>query len=255
MTVTDAFSLRGKNALVTGSTQGIGRAIALTLAEHGANVLIHGRDEAEAGQDVVDDIRSRGVRSDLILVDLLDADAARAIYDTAQRQLGAIDTLVINASVQLRKPWTDVSPADFVEQTTVNWQRTLELVQAFAPTMQQRRWGRILTIGSVQQTKPHPQMIAYAASKAAVVNMVRNLAVQLAPDGITVNNLAPGVILTDRNADALADATYREQVRSRIPAGYFGEPTDCAGLALLLCSEAGRYVTGQDIFIDGGMSL
>lgn len=98
-------------------------------------------------------------------------------------------------------------------------------------------------------------MIFYEAGKAAVVNMVRNLAVQLAPDGITVNNLAPGVILTNRNTDALADEAYREQVRSRIPVGFFGEPPDCTGLALLLCSEAGRYITGQDIFVDGPLSL
>jgi NAD(P)-dependent dehydrogenase (short-subunit alcohol dehydrogenase family) len=255
MTMTPSFSLTGKNAFITGSTQGIGQAIALTLAQHGANVLIHGRHEAEAGQATVEAVRALGVRSDLALVDLFQADAARRVYDVAQRQMGAIDILVVNASVQIRKAWTDITPAEFSEQTVVNWQRTLELAQVFVPTMQQRRWGRILTIGSVQQSKPHPQMMAYAASKAAVVNMVRNLAVQLAPDGITVNNLAPGVILTNRNTSALADATYREQVRSQIPLGYFGEPHDCTGLALLLCSDAGRYITGQDIFVDGGLSV
>jgi NAD(P)-dependent dehydrogenase (short-subunit alcohol dehydrogenase family) len=248
-------SLRGKNALVTGSTQGIGRSIALALAGQGANVLVHGRDETEAGRQVVDEVRALGVQGELALIDLLFPDAAQRLFQATEDQLGAVDILVLNASVQIRRPWIDVTPTEFNEQTTVNWQRTLELIQAFAPTMQQRGWGRILTIGSVQQTRPHPQMIAYAAGKAAVVNMVRNLAVQLGKDGITVNNLAPGVILTDRNTDALADEAYREQVRSRIPVGFFGEPHDCTGLALLLCSEAGRYITGQDIFVDGGMSL
>ena len=255
MQLNERLSLRGKNALVTGSTQGIGQAIALALAEQGANVLIHGRNEAVAGRQTVEDVRALGVSSELSLVDLLLPDAVQWLVQAAQEKLGDIDILVLNASVQIRRPWGEVTPEEFSEQTIVNWQRTLELIQAFAPAMQQKRWGRILTIGSVQQQKPHPQMIAYAASKAAVVNMVKNLAAQLAPDGITVNNLAPGVILTDRNTDALADDAYREQVRSRIPVGFFGEVHDCSGLALLLCSETGRYITGQDIFVDGGMSL
>jgi NAD(P)-dependent dehydrogenase (short-subunit alcohol dehydrogenase family) len=121
--------------------------------------------------------------------------------------------------------------------------------------MQGRRWGRILTIGSVQQVRPHPAMLVYSATKSALVNLVRNLAPQLAPDGITVNNLAPGAIVTGRNEQVLADETYRRQVLAKIPAGYIGEPGDCAGLAVLLCSEAGRYITGQDLFVDGGMGL
>ncbi|CCH55996.1 short-chain dehydrogenase/reductase SDR [Fibrisoma limi BUZ 3] len=248
------FNLTGKNALVTGSSQGIGKAIAVALAEQGANVLIHCRDEAVAGEQAVEQIRALGVASGLIQADLAHEHSAQRIYEEA-RHFGAIDILVLNASVQIRKPWAEVTADEFTEQVTVNWQRSLELIQQFAPTMQRTGWGRILTIGSVQQIKPHPQMIAYAAGKAAVVNMVRNLAVQLGKDGITINNLAPGVILTERNAEALSDETYREQVRSRIPVGFFGENHDCTGLALLLCSEAGRYITGQDIFVDGGMSL
>ena len=98
-------------------------------------------------------------------------------------------------------------------------------------------------------------MVVYAASKAAQTHMMLNLARQLAPDGVTLNNLAPGVICTDRNVEALADGAYAEKVRSAIPAGIFGQPSDCAGAALLLCSEAGRYITGQNLFVDGGMSL
>ncbi|MCX7006240.1 MAG: SDR family oxidoreductase, partial [Kiritimatiellaeota bacterium] len=112
-----------------------------------------------------------------------------------------------------------------------------------------------LTIGSVQQARPHPDMIVYAASKAAQENMVRNLAKQLGPDGITVNNLAPGVILTDRNTEVLADETYAERVRQIIPLRSFGESTDCVGAALLFCSDAGRYITGVDLLVDGGMGL
>ena len=129
------------------------------------------------------------------------------------------------------------------------------MIQVLAPPMQERGWGRILSIGSVQEVTPHPNMVVYAASKAAQTSMMLNLARQLASDGITLNNLAPGVIRTDRNVEALADGTYAEKVRASIPAGIFGQPSDCAGAALLLCSEAGRYITGQNLFVDGGMSL
>lgn len=251
----DQLNLTGRTALVTGSSQGIGRAIALMLAQSGANVLIHCRNETEAGQSVADEVSELGVQSGLLEVDLMNSDAARQLLEKATNRLGQIDILVLNASVQIKKDWLSITADEFNQQATVNWQRTFELMQVFAPSMQTRGWGRILSIGSVQQLRPHPQMPVYAATKAAVLNLVKSLAAQLAKNGVTVNNLAPGVIATDRNTDALADKSYREQVRSRIPVGYFGEPHDCASLAALLCSEAGRYITGQDIFVDGGMSL
>jgi NAD(P)-dependent dehydrogenase (short-subunit alcohol dehydrogenase family) len=121
--------------------------------------------------------------------------------------------------------------------------------------MKENGWGRIITIGSVQQTKPHPDMLIYSASKAAQENMVRSLSLQLAPFGITVNNVAPGVIATDRNVQALSDAEYAQKVRDSIPAGFYGQPEDCAGIVSLLCSGDGRYITGQSIFVDGGKSI
>jgi NAD(P)-dependent dehydrogenase (short-subunit alcohol dehydrogenase family) len=121
--------------------------------------------------------------------------------------------------------------------------------------MEAKRWGRILTIGSVQQVKPHPELLIYSATKLALVNLVRSLAPQLAPKGVTINNLAPGAIATGRNADVLANEEYRRKVLAKIPLGYVGEPQDCAGLALVLCSDAGRYITGADFCVDGGMSL
>lgn len=254
MEIKKLFDLRGKTALVTGSGQGIGRSIALALAEHGANVLVHCRNEVEQAQQVVRTIGAYGVKAVATAVDLAAADAADRLYREAAA-LGPVDVLVLNASVQVRKDWREVTPEEFDQQVQINWRSSLQLMQRFAPDMAGRKWGRILTIGSVQQVKPHPHMIAYAATKSALVNTVKNLAGQLAKDGITVNNLAPGVILTGRNEEALADEAYREVVRSRIPAGFFGEPHDCAGLAVLLCSDAGRYISGQDIFVDGGMSL
>ncbi|MEI8244298.1 MAG: SDR family oxidoreductase, partial [Lentisphaerota bacterium] len=118
----------------------------------------------------------------------------------------------------------------------------------------ERKWGRVLSIGSVQQKKPHRDMLIYAATKAAQTNMVQNLAVQVAPFGVTVNNLAPGVIVTDRNSVQMSDQTICETVLKKIPAGFIGQSEDCVGAAVLLCSDAGRYITGQDFYVDGGMS-
>ena len=140
-------------------------------------------------------------------------------------------------------------------QMQTNFASSLRLIQLCAPKMKEKGWGRVLTVGSVQQYKPHKDMLVYAASKAAQMNMVQNLAKQLAPFGITVNNLAPGVIATPRNDAALADPDYAPKVLSGIPMGYAGESQDCAGAALLLCSDEGRYITGIDLVVDGGMKL
>lgn len=253
MAVKELFDLSGRNALVTGSSQGIGKAIALALAEYGANVLIHGRDERTMAEETAAMAQAFGVKSGVLLVDLAETNAAETLYRQSNELLGTIDILVLNASVQIRRDWQQVAPEEFDRQVMINWRTSLQLMQQFVPDMAAKKWGRILTIGSVQQTKPHPQMIVYAATKSAMVNTVKNLSARVANDGITVNNLAPGVILTGRNEAVLSNETYREAVRQRIPAGFFGEPTDCAGLAVLFCSDAGRYITGQDIFVDGGM--
>lgn len=251
----ELLNLVGKRALVTGSSQGIGRAIAIALAEFGADVMVHcARDVAKA-EAVRAEVEGYGSRSKITVADLADPGAADKIHAETLAALGAVDILVLNASVQIRKPWQEITPDEYRRQIDVNLGASIWLIQKFAPAMQSRRWGRILTIGSVQEVRPHPAMLVYSATKAAVENLARNLAPQLAPDGVTINNLAPGAIATGRNEQVLADESYRRQLLTKIPAGYVGEPVDCAGLAVLLCSEAGRYITGQDLFVDGGMGL
>lgn len=251
----ELFNLAGRRALVTGSSQGIGRAIALALAEFGADVMAHcARDIAKA-EAVRREIEAHGVRCGVTVADLADVDAAGKIHTETMDALGGADILVLNASVQIRKGWSEITPEEYRRQLDVNFGSCLWLIQKFAPAMQRARWGRIVTLGSVQQARPHPQMLVYSATKSALVNMVRSLAPQLAGEGVTINNLAPGAIATGRNEQVLADAAYRQKVESMIPLGCVGEPVDCAGMAVLLCSEAGRYITGQDIFVDGGMGL
>lgn len=255
MSISKLFDLSGRTALVTGSSRGIGRALALGLAGYGASVVVHGTQTGKALEETLAAVRKLSPQSCAVVGDLATSAAATKVVTDAIAALGRLDILVANASLQIRKPWAAVTQDEAAQQMQVNFHSTLRMIHAAVPGMQARKWGRILTIGSVQQARPHPDMIVYAASKAAQENMVRNLAKQLGPDGITVNNLAPGVILTDRNTEVLADETYAERVRQIIPLRSFGESTDCVGATLLLCSDAGRYITGVDLLVDGGMSL
>ena len=248
------FSLQGKTAFVTGSSRGIGRSIAIALAAAGANLVLHGIRLGEAAEEAIRKTTAAGGRTLWIEGDLA-AEGGRSLGERVLEVCGGVDILVLNASIQNKAVWTDISAEESERHMRANFQASLELIQVLAPTMQEKKWGRILAIGSVQQIRPHPRMLVYAASKAAQMSMILNLAKTFAPDGITVNNLAPGVILTDRNNEALAEVGYADQVRQSIPAGFFGEADDCAGAALLLCSPAGRYITGQNLFVDGGMGL
>ncbi len=240
------FDLRGKRALVTGSTQGIGFAISKCLSEAGATVFINGTNEEK-----VQNAASKISGAMMAVCDLSLPDCADRLY----QKTGDVDILILNASIQFRRAWNEITDEEFDKQMAVNFKASLKLIQKYAPHMQKQRWGRIITIGSVQQRKPHKDMLVYAATKSAQENMVRNLAKQLAPFGIGVNNVAPGVIETPRNYEALADREYAKQVLNGIPAGYAGQTQDCTGLVLLLCSDAGRYISGEDIYIDGGMKL
>lgn len=255
MEIKKTFDLKGKTALVTGGSQGIGKAISLALAEYGADLVIVYRRGNQLALETQGEILKIGVKCELIQSDISEISSPKSICQFLEKKNIEIDILVLNASVQVRRPWNEVSPEEYDLQMNTNFRSSLFFIQEFFPTMQKKQWGRIVTIGSVQQLRPHQQMIVYSASKAAQVSMVRSLAPQFGKDSVTINNLAPGAIYTGRNDEVLQDATYKANVESKIPVGFIGEPSDCAATALLLCSEAGRYITGQDIFVDGGMGL
>jgi glucose 1-dehydrogenase len=254
VTLAPLLRLDGRRALVTGAARGMGRAIAEALAEFGADVAVHDVDAAACAATVAA-VRAFGRAAVAIGAPFGAPDAVARTVAAAEAGLGPIDILVSTVAVQTRTPYHAVTGEDFDRTVAVNLAAFLDLVQRTAPGMVARGWGRILAIGSVQQVRPHPEMIVYAATKAAQANMVRNLARQFAASGVTVNNLAPGVFETDRNAEALADPAYRARVLDAIPARAFAQPVDIAGAALMLCSEAGRYVTGADIPVDGGLGL
>lgn len=249
------FTLKGRTALITGSSRGIGAAMALGLGRAGANVVVHCVENVETANEVCKSIQSLGSQAVPIRGDLRDASAVEHIATQALDAFGQIDILIHNASIQFRTDWRAITREQAIELFNINLFSALDLTQRLAPPMITRGWGRMLMIGSVQQMVPHPEMALYAASKSALENLTRNLAKQLASSGVTANTLAPGVIDTDRNKQALGNETYLQQILAKIPAKRVGQPEDCVGAALMLCSDAGAYITGQTLFIDGGMSL
>lgn len=248
------FGLNGKKALITGSSRGIGKAIALHLARAGAEVAIHYASRSDAAEKTREEIEQFGGKCCTIGADLRNPNCAEIISAAVEKQMGHVDILVLNASMQYRKPWVEITPEEFEDQVSCNFRASVFLMQKFIPFMQENHWGRVITIGSIHEAKPNPDMLIYAATKTAQSTVARSLAKLVAKDGVTINSLAPGVITTDRNAKSLSNPEWNATVRARVPMGYFGKPDDCAGMVMLLCSEEGKYITGQNIFVDGGMS-
>jgi glucose 1-dehydrogenase len=249
------FSMQGHTALITGSARGIGYGIALAFAQYGATVILHDLCLDEALESTLKEVRQFAPGSGAVIGNLSEAGMVSKILQDAVATIGAPDIVIANASVQMRKHWLDVTPDDALTQMQVNFHSVLQLFQLAHPAMKAKGWGRMVAIGSVQERKPHVEMPVYAASKSALENLVRNLSRITAPDGITVNNIAPGVFNTIRNHAALSDIDYAEKVRNLIPVRDFAEPRDAAGAALLLCSQAGRYINGTTIAVDGGMAV
>ena len=219
--------------------------------QDGYELVVHCASNRAKAKETRKLIEEKGGKAAVVTGDLTDPCTAERLM----AETGPLDALVLDASMQIRRPWQKISLEKYQKQMTCNFYSSLRLIQLAVPHMKAQKWGRIVTIGSVQERKPHPDMLVYSASKAAQTNRVQSLAQQLAADGITVNNVAPGVIFTARNVEALSDPTYAAEVTVSIPAGFYGEPRDCAGVVRLLLSDAARYITGQSIYVDGGKSL
>lgn len=241
------FNLTGKTALVTGATQGIGFEIAKLLSEHGAKVFVCGAVSSEKAQQASEKIPG----SIPVICDLTKENCADILY----KKTGDVDILILNASIQYKRKWNKFSMEDYNTQMDCNVKSSYFLTQKYAEGMKHNGWGRIVTIGSVNQYNQHPELVIYGMTKAAQFKMVENIASGLAPYGVTINNIAPGAIYTPRNEEALSDPEFKKKVENSIPCGYVGLPQDISPAVLLLCSDEGRYITGSEIIIDGGMHL
>jgi glucose 1-dehydrogenase len=231
--IKEKFNLTGRIALVTGSTRGIGKAIGDALEEYGAKVIRHNSK----------------------VCDLSDPAAIEAFFAKLEAENSMPDILVANASIQQKTPWTEFPMDEARKEIQVNFLATLRMFQLCYPKMKAQKWGRLIAVGSVNERRPHPDMCVYAATKSAQENLIRGIGRQVASEGITVNNLCPGVFYTDRNRECLADPVYGPKVTAAIPMHDYAMPEDAAGAAVLLASDAGRYITGATILIDGGLSI
>ena len=250
MTV-NRFDLSGRRALVTGSSRGIGKAIAMCLGEAGAEVIFHASQNSEILKKTLAEARERNITCDSIAADLTTGDAVEELGLKA----GKVDLLILNASVQKYVPVDEFDAQEFEREFAANVGASFRLIKALLPGMIARGFGRIVAVGSINQWRPAARLAVYAATKSAQTNLILNVAREYAKYGITANNVAPGVIDTDRNHKVLDNPTAAKTLLAAIPAGRFGTPEDCSGLVLLLCSNAGSYITGSDIPVAGGMQL
>lgn len=249
------MKLSGKKALVTGSNQGIGQAIALRLAEEGADVVIDYVTHPETAAETVQSVLKLGRRAVAVKGDLSKvADTQRMVHESVQA-LGGLDILVNNAGVEKSAPSWEITEADYDLVLDINLKGAFFATQAFVRhRMEVKQPGKVINLSSVHEDLPFPHFTAYCASKGGMKMMMRNLAIELAPFGITVNNIAPGAIETPINTQLLNDPVKLKALLENIPLGRLGQTFDVAGVAAFLASADADYVTGATIVVDGGLT-
>lgn len=244
------FDLTGRVAVVVGGTSGIGREIALGLADAGADVVATGR-RREMVDAVTAEVVRRGRRTVSMCADVADVASLAALRDACLRDLGGIDILVAAAGVTKRVPTLEMADADWHRIIDTNLTGVMHACQVFGAPMVERKRGRVITIASLASFIGLHEVAAYTASKAGVAGLTRALAVEWAPHGVTVNAIAPGVFETDMNRDLLKSGRGQEFLM-RTPMKRFGKIEELVGAAVFLASDAGNFVTGQLIAVDGG---
>jgi len=246
--------LDGRTAFVTGADSGIGRAIALTFAREGADVAIHYHvDQRGAGQ-TADAIRHHGRRAEVVQTDFDDLAAVEALFADVLARMGTIDILVNNAGKgDNAETSLEIDTATFINVLNVDLIAPFILAREAAKHMVARRHGSIINITSVHETIPSPGGAGYAAAKGGLRMVTRTLAKELAPKGVRVNNIAPGMIATPMTTATLLDKEQSDRALKNIPLGRPGEPQEMANVALFLASDEASYVTGSTFFADGGL--
>ena len=244
------FDLSGRVALVTGGGQGLGRAIALGFAQAGADVMICGRHEKTL-KAVVGEIRRRRGKADYLVCDLTRREESARLAKETQRSMGRVDILVNNAGTNVPQPTEKITDEAWDRVLELNVSSCMALSRAVAPGMKKQGWGRIIHISSVMAFASKDGRAPYSATKAALVGLARGMALDLAPRGITVNCLAPGPFLTELPMSLLSDR-QKKALGGRTAFGRWADPDELVGPALLLASDAGSFVTGETLVVDGG---
>ncbi|HCV0915503.1 TPA: 3-oxoacyl-[acyl-carrier-protein] reductase [Staphylococcus aureus] len=242
-----------KSALVTGASRGIGRNIALQLAEEGYNVAVNYAGSKEKAEAVVEEIKAKGVDSFAIQANVADADEVKAMIKEVVSQFGSLDVLVNNAGITRDNLLMRMKEQEWDDVIDTNLKGVFNCIQKATPQMLRQRSGAIINLSSVVGAVGNPGQANYVATKAGVIGLTKSAARELASRGITVNAVAPGFIVSDMT-DALSDE-LKEQMLTQIPLARFGQDTDIANTVAFLASDKAKYITGQTIHVNGGMYM
>jgi NAD(P)-dependent dehydrogenase (short-subunit alcohol dehydrogenase family) len=245
------FNLSGKVALVTGGSKGLGKAMARGFAEAGADVVIASRNEGELKAALDEILRGTDRKGRYFVADLGRRDEAQKLADAALGALGRIDILVNNAGTNKPEAIDAITDTTWDQVLELNLSSVMALTRAVVPDMKRRRWGRIIHISSIMGFVSKEKRNIYSATKSALIGLARASALDLGEFGITVNCIAPGPFLTDLPASVLSDAE-KKVFSDRTALGRWGDPKELVGPALLLASDAGAYITGETLVVDGG---
>ena len=249
------MKLENKVILVTGSSQGIGAGIAVRLAQEGADIVVNYHSHPEEADDVKGKITALGRRAVSVGADLSTVDGTAKLIADGVAGLGRIDILVNNAGVEKNASFWDVTEKDFDLVLNTNLKGPFFLTQAFVKHLQQRKaGGKVINISSVHEELPFPHFASYCASKGGMKMVTRDLSIELAPLGITINNVAPGAIETPINTKLLNDPAKLKALLDNIPLNRLGQPSDVAGAVAFLASSDADYITGTTLVVDGGLT-
>jgi len=245
------FDLTGRVALVTGGNKGLGKAMARGFALAGADVVIASRHESELKAALEEILAGTGRRGTYCVTDVSVRADVKKLAQFALEKMGKVDVLVNNAGMNAPQPVDGITDETWDRVLEVNLSSVMALTRELVPQMKQRKWGRVVHISSVMGQVSKEKRNVYSATKAALIGMARASALDLGPYGVTVNCIAPGPFLTDMPMSVLSDAE-KQTFADRTALGRWAQPSELVGPVLMLCSEAGSYVTGQTIFVDGG---
>jgi NAD(P)-dependent dehydrogenase (short-subunit alcohol dehydrogenase family) len=248
----DLFALHGRRALVTGGNKGLGRVMAEALAEAGAEVAIVSRTLSECRQAAEEIAAATGRRTAAFAADVTIAADIERLCGEVESGFGPIDILVNNAGINIRGAIQDLSEADWDAVMAANVKGPFLCSRAFGPAMAERGWGRVINLGSIMSVISLAGRSPYASSKAAVIGLTKTLALEWAARGVTVNAICPGPFATEMNRQLLNDPVKYQDFVSRIPVGRWGGLHEIAGAVVFLASDAGAFVTGSALFVDGG---
>lgn len=252
--IADRFSLSGRVALVTGASRGLGWAMAAALAEAGAALILCGRNEASLDERV-QRLRTSGARAGAAVFDVAAHGAARAVVEAAVTEHGRLDILVNNAGTIQREPLENVTDEDWDRVISTNLSACFSLAREASRPMTAQGWGRIINTTSIMGPRARATIPAYVAAKGGLAALTRALAVELGPKGVTCNAIAPGFFSTEMTEPLATNPEFDAIVRARTPLGRWGKPEELAGAAVFLASDAGSYVNGHVLVVDGGMSI